>query len=74
MKVFGPKEKRVIGDWRRVLNEERHELYSSPKNTGGIQSRKMRWEGHVERKGRGEERPLEVFGGVISRKETTWKN
>ena len=53
-KVFGPKEKRVIGDWRRVLNEEHHELYSSPKNTGGIQSRRMRWEGHVECKGRGE--------------------
>jgi hypothetical protein len=53
-KIFGPKERRVIGDWRKVLKDELHVLYSSPENSDGIQSRRMRWEGHVDRKGRRE--------------------
>jgi hypothetical protein len=34
-------------------NEELHNLYSSPSIIRVIKSRKMRWSGHVARKGRG---------------------
>jgi hypothetical protein len=33
-RVFGPKRDEVTGGWRKLLNEERHNPYSSP-NQGG---------------------------------------
>jgi hypothetical protein len=35
--------------WRKLYNEELHNLYSSPSRM--IKSRKMRWPGHVARMG-----------------------
>jgi hypothetical protein len=29
-RVFGPKRDEVTGDWRKLQNEELHNLYSSP--------------------------------------------
>jgi hypothetical protein len=29
-KIFEPKRGRIIGDWRKLLNKELHNLYSSP--------------------------------------------
>jgi hypothetical protein len=29
-RIFGPKRDEVTGDWRKLLNEELHNLYSSP--------------------------------------------
>jgi hypothetical protein len=29
-RIFGPKRDEVTGGWRKVLNEELHNLYSSP--------------------------------------------
>jgi hypothetical protein len=29
-RIFGPKRDEVRGDWRKLLNEELHNLYSSP--------------------------------------------
>jgi hypothetical protein len=29
-KIFGPKREEVIGEWKKLLNEELHDLYSSP--------------------------------------------
>jgi hypothetical protein len=29
-KIFGPKRDEVTGEWRRLHNEELHDLYSSP--------------------------------------------
>jgi hypothetical protein len=50
-KVFGPKRDEVTGGWRKLRNEELHNLYSSPSIIRMIKSRRMRWVGHVERMG-----------------------
>jgi hypothetical protein len=39
----------VTGDWRKLHNEELHNLYSSPNIIRMIKSRRMRWAGHVTR-------------------------
>jgi hypothetical protein len=41
----------VTGDWRKLLNEELHNLYSSPNIIKMMKSRRMRWAGHVARMG-----------------------
>jgi hypothetical protein len=50
-KTFGIKTKEVAGEWRRLHNEELHNLYVSPDIVRVIQLRRMRWEGHVARVG-----------------------
>jgi hypothetical protein len=37
----------VGGGWRKLHNEELHNLYSSPSIIRMIKSRRMRWAGHV---------------------------
>jgi hypothetical protein len=39
--VFGPKREEVTGGWRRLHNEELHNLYSSPNIITVIKSRRM---------------------------------
>jgi hypothetical protein len=41
----------VRGRWRRLRNEELHNLYGSPNITGVINSRRMRLAWHVARMG-----------------------
>jgi hypothetical protein len=41
----------VTGIWRKPHIEELHKLYASPSIIRMIQSRRMRWEGHVARMG-----------------------
>jgi hypothetical protein len=48
-RIFGPKRDEVTGDWRKLHNEELHNLYSSPSIIRMIKSRRMRWAGHVAR-------------------------
>jgi hypothetical protein len=50
-RIFGPKWDGVTGGWRKLHNEELHDLYSSPSITRMIKSKKMRWAGHVARMG-----------------------
>jgi hypothetical protein len=50
-RIFGPKRDKVTGDWRKLHNEELHNLYSSPDIIRMIKSRRMRWAGHVARMG-----------------------
>jgi hypothetical protein len=50
-RIFGPKRDEVTGEWRKLHNEELHNLYSSPDIIGQIKSRRMRWAGHVARMG-----------------------
>jgi hypothetical protein len=38
-----------MGDWRKLHNEEVHNLYSSPNIIRTIKSRRMRWAGYVAR-------------------------
>jgi hypothetical protein len=51
-RVFGPKRDEVTGDWRKLHNEELHNLYLSPSIITMIRSRMMEWAGHVARMGR----------------------
>jgi hypothetical protein len=51
-RIFGPKRDNVTGDWRKLHNEELHNLCSSPNINRMIKSRRMRWAGHVVRMGR----------------------
>jgi len=46
---IGCKRKEMMGDWRRLLNEELHNLYTLHNIVSVIRSRKMRWAGHVAR-------------------------
>jgi hypothetical protein len=46
-RIFDPKTDEVMGDWRKLHNEEFHNWYSSPNIIRMIKSRKMRWAGHV---------------------------
>jgi hypothetical protein len=48
-RIFGPKGGDVTGGWRKLHNEELHNLYSSPSIIRMIKSRRMRWAGHVAR-------------------------
>jgi hypothetical protein len=41
----------VTGNWRKLHNEELHNMYSSASIIRIIKSRRMRWLGHVERMG-----------------------
>ena len=50
-RIFGPRRDEVTGEWRRLHNEELNGLYSSPNIVRVIQSRRMRWAGHVARMG-----------------------
>jgi hypothetical protein len=50
-RIFGPKRDRVTGEWRKLHNEELHNLYSSPSIIRIIKSWKMKWAGHVARMG-----------------------
>jgi hypothetical protein len=50
-RIFGPKKDEVRGEWRKLLNEELRDLYSSQSIIRTIKSRRMRWAGHVARMG-----------------------
>jgi hypothetical protein len=41
-KIFGPKRDEMTGEWRKLHNEELHDLYSSPSIIRIIKTRRMR--------------------------------
>jgi hypothetical protein len=51
LRIFGPKRDEETGGWRKMHNEELHNLYSSPSIIRVVKSRRMRWAGHVARMG-----------------------
>jgi hypothetical protein len=44
-RIFGSKRDEAIGGWRKLHNEELHDLYSSPSIIRIIKLRKMRFAG-----------------------------
>jgi hypothetical protein len=68
-KILVPKRNEVTQESRRLHNEEVHDLNSSLDIIRVIKSR-MRRAWHVTRLG--DRRCVQVFGGEISWKETTW--
>jgi hypothetical protein len=42
-RIFGPKRDEVTREWRKLHNEELHDLYSSPSIIRIITTRRMRW-------------------------------
>jgi hypothetical protein len=69
-RIFGPKRDEETGGWRKLHNEELHNLYSSPSIIRIIKSRRMRWAGHVHEWG---EKRDAYIDGRARRKETTRK-
>jgi hypothetical protein len=59
-RVFGPKRDKVMGEWRILHNEELSDLCWLPNIVRVVETRKMRWTGHVAcmREGRGVHRVL----------------
>jgi hypothetical protein len=49
--IFVPKLEEVAGGWRRLHNEELHNLYASPNIIRMIKSRRVKLAGHVARMG-----------------------
>jgi hypothetical protein len=50
-RIFGPKRDGVTGGWRKLYNEELHNLYSSSSIIRIIKSKRMRWAGNIARMG-----------------------
>jgi hypothetical protein len=71
-RIFVPKRDEDPGDWRKLHNEELHNLYSSPSIIRVIKSRKMRWAGQVARMGE-KRNAYRISCGKARRKETTGK-
>jgi hypothetical protein len=51
MRIFGSKRDEVTGEWRKLHNEELRDLYFLPITIRTMKSRRMRWVGHVTRRG-----------------------
>jgi hypothetical protein len=50
-RISEPKRDNVTGEWKKLHNEELHNLYSSASIIRQISSRKMRWVEHMARMG-----------------------
>jgi hypothetical protein len=49
LRTLGSKRDEVTGGWKKLHNEELHNLYSSPSIIRMIKSRRMRCTGHIAR-------------------------
>jgi hypothetical protein len=50
-RIFRPTRDKVIGEWRKLHNEEPRNSHSAPNINRMMKSRRMGWLGHVERTG-----------------------
>jgi hypothetical protein len=78
-RIFGPKGDEVTGEWRRLHNKELCALYSSPNIIRMINSKRLRWVGHIASMGasRGANRVLvrkPKGRRPLGRTRRTWKN
>ena len=60
-RIFGSKRDGVIGQYRKLHNEELNDLYCSPNIVRGVKSVRISWEGNVVSTGIGE--GMQGFGG-----------
>jgi hypothetical protein len=65
-KIFGPKRDEVTGEWRKLRNEELHDLYFSPSIIAVTKSSRMRWAGHVARM---EKRGMNTYRLLVGKSE-----
>jgi hypothetical protein len=49
-RISGPKRDEETGEWRKLHNQEFHDLYSSPSIIRIMKARRTRWTGHVARR------------------------
>ena len=61
-RIFGPNKDEVKGEYPKLHNEERNDLYPLPNIIQVIKSGIMRWAGHVACMG-GQERCIQGFDG-----------
>jgi hypothetical protein len=66
-RIFGPRRDEVTEEWRKLHNEELHNLYSSPSQVKANEVGRACGT-HVRR-----EKSVRGFGGKARRKETTGK-
>jgi hypothetical protein len=72
-RIFGPKREEVARGWRRLHNEELHNLYPSPNIIRVIKSRRIGWTGHAARVGKTRNAYLQYFGMETRREKATQK-
>jgi hypothetical protein len=65
LRIFVTKRDEVTGVWRKLHNEELHDLYASPTIVRVIKSRRMRWAGHVAPMEEGRD----VYRGLVGKPE-----
>jgi hypothetical protein len=70
-RIFGPKRDEVTKEWRKLLNEELHNLYSSPDIIRQVKANEV---GGACGTHGGGEKSVQGFGGKAGRKETTEKS
>jgi hypothetical protein len=64
-RMFEPKRDEVTRVWRKLHNEELHDVYSTPTIVRVIKSRRMRWAGQVALMGEGRA----VYRGLVGKPE-----
>jgi hypothetical protein len=69
--IFGPRRDKLKEGWRKLHNEELHDLYSLQSRMRVIKSLRMRWAWHVAGMGRRE--MLLGYWWKSQKKETTRK-
>jgi hypothetical protein len=62
-----------VTGWRKLHNDELHNVYGTPSVIRIIKSRRMRWSGHVSRTGEKRNAYIYNFGGKARSKETIRK-
>jgi hypothetical protein len=73
LRIFGPKRDEVTKSWRKLHNDELHNLYSSPSIIRIIKSRRMRWAGHVARMGE-KNNAYRILVGKTKGKRDHWED
>jgi hypothetical protein len=71
LRICGPKIDEVVGGWKKLHNEELHNLYSSQNVIKMIKSRRTKWTEHVACMRGKRNMYVYDFGGKYRRTKTT---